>query len=88
MPSVLQIETDCVGVHVDEDRQVFEKGNNGRFVASRPREKAKTLVSGRFRVTDEVDYFRMAKINRPNLFAPCFSAKRPKIKQFGRLISA
>jgi hypothetical protein len=33
-------------------------------------------------------YFRIAKINRPNLFAPCFSAKRPKIKQFGRLISA
>jgi len=31
---------------------------------------------------------RVAKINRPNLFAPCFSAKRPKIKQFGRLISA
>jgi hypothetical protein len=32
--------------------------------------------------------FRLAKINRPNLFAPCFSAKHPKIKQFGRLISA
>jgi hypothetical protein len=32
--------------------------------------------------------FRIAKINRPNLFAPRFSAKRPKIKQFGRLISA
>jgi len=31
--------------------------------------------------------FRPAKINRPNLFNPCFSAKRPKIKQFGRLIS-
>ena len=31
-----------------------------QFVASRPREKAKTLVSGRFRVTDEVDSFRMA----------------------------
>src|SRR5216683_2145871 len=30
-------------------------GNNGRFVASRPREKAKSLVSGRFRVTDDVD---------------------------------
>jgi len=26
------------------------RGNNGRFVASRPREKAKTLVSARFRV--------------------------------------
>jgi hypothetical protein len=36
------------------------RGNNGRFVASRLREKAKTLVSGWFRVTDEVDYFRMA----------------------------
>ncbi|PYU26703.1 MAG: hypothetical protein DMG32_09335 [Acidobacteria bacterium] len=36
------------------------RGNNGRFVASRPREKAKTLASGRFRVADEVDYFRMA----------------------------
>jgi hypothetical protein len=36
------------------------RGNNDRFAASRPREKAKTLVSGRFRVTDEVDYFRIA----------------------------
>ena len=26
-----------------------------------------------------LDYFRLAKINRPNLFAPCFSAKCPKI---------
>jgi hypothetical protein len=45
-----------------------------------------TLVgyaSGKFR-----DKFRIAKINRPNLFSPCISAKRPKIKQFGRLISA
>jgi hypothetical protein len=31
-----------------------------RFAAIRPREKAKSLVFGRFRVTDEVDYFRMA----------------------------
>jgi hypothetical protein len=37
------------------------RGNNGRFVASRAsRKKAQTLVSGRFRATDEVDYFRMA----------------------------
>jgi NAD(P)-dependent dehydrogenase (short-subunit alcohol dehydrogenase family) len=28
----------------------------------------------------EAGYFRLAKINRPNLFAPCISAKRPKIK--------
>ena len=35
-------------------------GNNGRFVASRPGEEAETLVSGRFSVTDEADYFRMA----------------------------
>src|SRR5580693_10758401 len=28
--------------------------------------------------------FRVAKNYRPNLFEPCFSAKRPKIKQFGR----
>jgi len=28
-------------------------------VIGRPREKAKTLVSGRVRVTDDVDYFRM-----------------------------
>jgi|HubBroStandDraft_6_1064221.scaffolds.fasta_scaffold60660_3 hypothetical protein len=34
------------------------------------------------------DNFWLAKINRPNLFAPCFTAKRPKIRQFGRLISA
>jgi hypothetical protein len=27
------------------------------------------------------------KINWPNLFVTAFSAKRPKIKQFGRLIS-
>ena len=30
------------------------------MASPRPREKAKTPVSGRFRVTDEVDYFRMA----------------------------
>jgi hypothetical protein len=36
------------------------RGNNGRFAASWPREKAKTLVSGRFRVKDDVDYIRMA----------------------------
>jgi hypothetical protein len=36
------------------------RGHHGRFVASRPREKAKTLVSGRFRVADEVDFIRMA----------------------------
>jgi hypothetical protein len=36
------------------------RGNYGRFVGSRRREKSKTLVSGRFRVTDEADYFRMA----------------------------
>jgi hypothetical protein len=28
--------------------------------------------------------FLFAKNYRPNLFEPCFSAKRPKIKQFGR----
>ena len=33
--------------------------NNGRSVASRRGEKAKTLVAGRFCGTDEVDYFRM-----------------------------
>jgi len=31
-----------------------------RFVANRLHEKAKTLVSGRFRVTDEMNYFWMA----------------------------
>ena len=40
-------------------------GNNGRFVASRPGEEAETLVSGRFSVTDEADYFRMADQNEP-----------------------
>jgi len=35
-------------------------GNNGRFVTSRPDEKAETRVSGQFSVTDELDYFRMA----------------------------
>jgi hypothetical protein len=29
-------------------------------IRRRPREKAKTLVSGRFRAADEVDYLRMA----------------------------
>ncbi len=29
------------------------RGNKGRFAASRPREKARTLVSGRFRVTED-----------------------------------
>jgi hypothetical protein len=39
-------------------------GDTGRFVGSRPREKAKTLVSGQFRGTDEVDYFGMADQTR------------------------
>jgi len=38
-----------------------QKLGNGPSVPGLPRrEKTKTLVSGRFRVTDEVDYFRMA----------------------------
>ena len=37
------------------------RGNNGRFVATRPGEKAKTPVSGRFRLTDDVD-FRTADV--------------------------
>jgi hypothetical protein len=36
------------------------RGSNSRFVASRQRENAKVLVSGRFRVADEVDNFRIA----------------------------
>jgi len=44
-------------IHADRDRKLA-----AAFVASEPREKAKTLVSWRFRVTDEVDYFRMADI--------------------------
>ena len=38
------------------------RGNNGRFVATRPRGKAKTLVSGPFGMTDEVDYVRMGNV--------------------------
>src|SRR5271167_2076082 len=44
-------------IHADRDRKLERRDNNSRFVASRPREKAKMLVSGRFHVTDEVDYF-------------------------------
>jgi hypothetical protein len=44
------------------------------------------LTAGTF-YQDGKRVFWDVKINRPNLFAPCFSAKRPKIKQFGRLIS-
>ena len=43
----------------DEAREV-RRGNYGRSSPVGQREKAKTLVSGRFRVTDEVDYVRMA----------------------------
>jgi hypothetical protein len=35
--------------------------NRGRYVDSRPREKAKAQVSGGSRVTDEIDYFRMRR---------------------------
>jgi hypothetical protein len=33
---------------------------NGRFFRSRPSKKANTLVSKRYRMTGEVNYFRMA----------------------------
>jgi hypothetical protein len=44
---------------IHEDRTLEAASNNSRFV-DRPCEKAKTPFSGRFRVTDEVDYFQMA----------------------------
>jgi hypothetical protein len=47
-------------IHPDRDRKLEAARQNGRFVASRPRAKAKTLISRRFRVTDEVDYFQIA----------------------------
>jgi hypothetical protein len=49
---------------------------------------AQEMAGSSLRASFDDPYFRIAKINRPNLFDPCFSAKRPKIKQFGRLISA
>ena len=49
-------------IHAERIGSWRRRGNNGRFVAMRPREKAKTLVSGPFGVTDEVDYVRMGNV--------------------------
>ena len=47
--------------HADRDRKLEAARQQRQIRRQWPREKAKTLVSGRFRVTDEVDYFRMAR---------------------------
>ena len=44
---------------LSESESWRRRGNNGRFVASRPHEERKASLRAA-RVTDEVDYFRMA----------------------------
>jgi hypothetical protein len=48
-------------IHAERDRKLEAARNRGRYVGSRPREKAKPQVSGGSRVTDEIDYFRMRR---------------------------